>query len=243
MPDCDYCGDAFDDEEAYLHHLRDAHEGELGAIDRRRVADLDGGDGGLSSQALMVVGAGAFVVAAVVYVVFFMGSGGGGGGGGTADGPIEAQSLPQQGDDAVIQRVETFPSQGRDHVPAGTQIDYARVPPLSGTHYGSAASAGFYEETPPLGALVHTLEHGAVIIYYDPSALTPEARASLEAWSSNFTGTWSSIVVAPNPNDDPRAPYVLTAWTHRLTMDEYDPEVVRAFAAEYLGRGPENQVR
>jgi hypothetical protein len=49
--------------------------------------------------------------------------------------------------------------------------------------------------------------------------------------------------VVPNPADDPRAAYVLTAWRHRLTMDSYDEATVRAFLAEYLGRGPENPVR
>ena len=39
MPDCDYCEESFADEDAYLDHLADVHEGELGAIDRRRVAD------------------------------------------------------------------------------------------------------------------------------------------------------------------------------------------------------------
>jgi hypothetical protein len=28
-----------------------------------------------------------------------------------------------------------------------------------------------------------------------------------------------------------------------LNLDKYDPQVVRAFLAEYLGRGPENPIR
>lgn len=38
MIDCDYCGESFDDEDAYLDHLERAHEiEELGAIDVRRL--------------------------------------------------------------------------------------------------------------------------------------------------------------------------------------------------------------
>lgn len=37
MPECDYCGASFDDEDAYLTHLGDEHADELGRIDRRRV--------------------------------------------------------------------------------------------------------------------------------------------------------------------------------------------------------------
>ncbi|ADD05786.1 uncharacterized protein Nmag_2219 [Natrialba magadii ATCC 43099] len=38
MPDCDYCDASFDDEASYLAHLSRDHAGELGRIDRRRVA-------------------------------------------------------------------------------------------------------------------------------------------------------------------------------------------------------------
>lgn len=84
MPDCDYCGESFGDEDAYLDHLAAEHRGELGSIDRRRVEDHDGGgDGGLSVGPVVL--AGLLVVAGglVVWVTFFMG---GGGGGSTPDG-------------------------------------------------------------------------------------------------------------------------------------------------------------
>ena len=74
MPDCDYCGAALDDEEAELRHLSDEHEGELGAIDQRRVeAELDEGDGGVATGPLVL---GVVLLAAllvVVYVVVFVG--------------------------------------------------------------------------------------------------------------------------------------------------------------------------
>lgn len=38
MPDCDYCDRSFPDEDAYLTHLGEEHEDELGRIDSRRVA-------------------------------------------------------------------------------------------------------------------------------------------------------------------------------------------------------------
>lgn len=39
MVECRYCGDTFDEEDAYLDHLAAEHDGELSAIDQRRVAD------------------------------------------------------------------------------------------------------------------------------------------------------------------------------------------------------------
>jgi hypothetical protein len=45
------------------------------------------------------------------------------------------------------------------------------------------------------------------------------------------------------PSETIETPYVLTAWQAMLRMEEYDAETVRAFLAEYLGRGPEHPVR
>ncbi|QLH84860.1 DUF3105 domain-containing protein [Halosimplex pelagicum] len=236
MPDCDYCGATFDGEDAYLDHLADEHEGELGSIDRRRVAERNSdGDGGFPVGPAILVGLLALAGGLVVYVTFLMG-----GSGGTA----AASGLPDSGDQSVISQVQTEESNGRAHEPQGTEIDYERVPPTSGTHWGGTwETAGFYSEQPPLESLVHSLEHGAVVVYYDPAELTPEAEERLRGWATNQSENFRHFIAVPNPNDDPESAYVLTAWTKRLTMDEYDDSTVRAFTAEYLGRGPENPVR
>lgn len=50
MPDCDYCDQPSPDEGSLLEHMGEAHEGELGRIDQRRVDDHYGSDdGGLST--------------------------------------------------------------------------------------------------------------------------------------------------------------------------------------------------
>lgn len=235
MVECEYCGATFDDEEAHLEHLGAEHAGELGSIDRRRVEAATGSDKeGLPVTGLLG-GAAVLVVAVVAIWFLFLG-----GSGGEATG-IEYEPLPESGDEKWISQVETFESEGREH--RSGDIQYDRVPPLSGPHWDDWVSAGFYEETPRLERLVHSLEHGAVVIYYNESALTPGAKASLQAWTNAQDGSWTSIIAVPNPNEDPRGDYVLTAWTHRLVIDDYQAEAVQAFAAEYLGRGPENPVR
>ncbi|WP_348607287.1 DUF3105 domain-containing protein [Halobaculum rarum] len=178
-------------------------------------------------RTLGVVGSGAIAALA--------GCLGGGGGGET--------SLPENGDSELLADVESFPNQGNQHVQRGTEVDYSTRPPTSGPHYSGVIEAGFYEELQSMGDIVHTLEHGAIVAYYAPNALTDEARSNLQSWANDHTGTWKSFVAMPYPYDDPETPYTLTAWQHLLRMDEYDADVVRAFAAEYIGRGPENAVR
>ena len=245
MSDCTYCEESFSDDEAYLAHLRDAHRDELSRIDRRRVDQFEAESG----RSRAVVYGGVLVVAvllaAAVYLTMFQG----GGEDGVTDwqgaetSGIESEPLPDHGDQALLQDVQQFPSEGRGHTDPGTQVDYGTDPPTSGTHYGDWADPGFYEETPEAGYLVHSLEHGYVVIYYDPAALTPEAEASLRAFARNHQDRWAAVIVAPNPNDDPESAYVYTAWRTMLRTDEYDAEEVRAFIAEYLGRGPEHPVR
>lgn len=76
MEECSYCGESFDSEEAYLAHLVDEHEGELSAIDRRRVDQYDDGDGGGIPTGPLVLGIVLGVsVLLVVYVTLFMGGG------------------------------------------------------------------------------------------------------------------------------------------------------------------------
>lgn len=183
----------------------------------------------------VAAGAATGVLASVAGCLGFLGGGGG-------SGP-EASSLPENGDPALLEDVQSFPSEGTEHVVSGSNIDYRRLPPLSGPHYPNPVEVGFYEQPRALGNLVHSLEHGAIVVYYRPDALTDEARTSLNRWVRNRTDPWGSVIVTPYPYEDPDAPYTLTAWRNMLTMEEYDVDVMRAFCAEFIGRGPENPVR
>ncbi|MGH8777097.1 MAG: DUF3105 domain-containing protein [Jiangellaceae bacterium] len=60
-----------------------------------------------------------------------------------------------------------------DHRPDGEQIEYTSAPPTSGPHYTLPASFNrkFYtpDDSPPVEQLVHNLEHGYTILWYDPA--------------------------------------------------------------------------
>lgn len=244
MPDCDYCEASFEDEEAYLAHLQAEHKGEIGRIDRRRV---DGTASNNEEDGLPIgpIILGLILLVAVAIVAYTV-TVGGGTDGAAADadpGGPETESLPDSGEQALLEGVTQHPNEGTEHVSPDTDVEYDTTPPTSGPHYSGTVDAGFYTEAPPAGDIVHTLEHGAVVIYYDADALSPEAEQSLNEWASAHTGFWQSVVVVPHTDESVDSPYVLTAWRHSVRLSEYDTEIVRAFLAEYLGRGPENPVR
>jgi len=70
------------------------------------------------------------------------------------------------------------------HVSPGTKVSYNSNPPAGGEHYGdSTGHSGFYDTTnvPADGYLVHSLEHGAVILWYNPKMLSKDQVKQLTA--------------------------------------------------------------
>ena len=80
-------------------------------------------------------------------------------------------ALARQADQVAAQAgctpITTPPDKGRLHV-AGP-ITYDQQPPTSGQHNPSPLNAGVYNSPQAENHMVHSLEHGAVEIYYDSS--------------------------------------------------------------------------
>lgn len=135
--------------------------------------------------------------------------------------------------------IETFPDEGNTHVAVGTTMTYDTDPPTSGSHYPVPQPGGFYASAIPAGYLVHSLEHGAVVVYYD-AAVVPEADlAALEDLAAAHPGNFSQVVCVPR--SDSIYPVILTAWTRRLRLTQYDQTRIDGFVALFLGQGPERQ--
>ncbi len=133
--------------------------------------------------------------------------------------------------------IETFPDEGHTHVPVGTALSYATDPPNSGSHYPYPRSGGYSESPIAPGFLVHSMEHGAVIFYYDSALVTADQKNSLKALALAHPGTFSQVVCTPR--NDGTYPLILTAWTHRLRLTVYDQARIDGFLALFLGNGPE----
>ena len=94
---------------------------------------------------------------------------------------------------SVCQDVETKAATGnQDHVQPGTDIPYEDAPPAYGTHYDVWADIErkFYSEgdRPDVGELVHNLEHGYTIVWYDDTiAGDDKAVDQLQGLASKFT--------------------------------------------------------
>ena len=88
----------------------------------------------------------------------------------------------------------------------------------------------------PPEKLVHSLEHGGVVIYYDQPA--PAVLATLKQWAKGHPGKWDGVIVTPLPGLGQGI--VLTAWRKRLRLDQFDAARAQVFLDAFLGHGPES---
>ncbi len=150
----------------------------------------------------------------------------------------EFEVLAAQGQ-AALARVETPPGRGGGHLASGRGHIYGVPFPTSGIHDRIPADPGFYRDSQPATKLVHCVEHGHIVIYYEsPGA---EAIQLLKDWASLYGGHWDGVVATPSSGLGKAV--VLTAWRKILRLDEFDPAAAAAFIDEFRGRGPENAVR
>lgn len=86
----------------------------------------------------------------------------------------------------ALARVETFASAGRAHVPGSRAVVYPTPTPTFGPHHDAWLEPGLYREVHAPALLVHSLEHGNIVIYIDRAGIGVE-EALLE-WSRRFNG-------------------------------------------------------
>ncbi len=140
---------------------------------------------------------------------------------------------------ASLSQVRTLPLRGSGHLAIGQSHSYDERFPTSGIHAAFKVNPGFYREVQLPTALVHSIEHGHVVVYYEnPGA---DAIQFLKDWTSFYDGNWDGLVAVPAA--ELGSAVVLTAWRKIYRLDDFDPAAAAAFIDLYRGRGPENPVR
>ena len=143
---------------------------------------------------------------------------------------------------AGCDEIEEPPLEGRDHVTGA--VDYETSPPTSGDHAQTPADAGFYPDELAKETVVHNLEHGQIVIWYDPSA-PDETISFLERYTDsandpdNVGAGAEPIVAVPYVEVPEGKTYVMTAWQATQGCEAYSAEAINAFRETYQGRGPE----
>ena len=146
--------------------------------------------------------------------------------------------LAQEGQGA-LERVRSPSLQGNEHLAVGETKVYVEIFPTSGDHSATPLKAGFYQKAMPKINLVHSLEHGAIVIYFDEPG--EDAIQLFKDWTSLYTGSLDAVIATKSTGLG--AAVVMTAWTKSLRLETFDAAGAAAFLDAYRGRGPERAVR
>lgn len=123
---------------------------------------------------------------------------------------------------------------------------YSSLPATSGPHWDPSGLAqwGVYSTPQPETQLIHNLEHGGVVIWYDPEALTVEQIDALTNHVNAQTATGLSgrykFILSPWGGREPLpAPVVATTWRWLLELQTADTDAIDEFARAHYGDAPE----
>ena len=113
-------------------------------------------------------------------------------------------------------------------------VSYDQTPPVGGSHSPVWQNCGVYSEPIANENGVHSLEHGAVWITYQPDLLDSEVQAL-----QTLTRQSSFRLLSPYP--DLPSPIVISAWGYQLHIEQADDPRLRFFIERYeqSPQGPE----
>ena len=205
-------------------------------------------------QRMQLVLGGVAVIAAIAVVVLLVS---GGLGGGNGDGANDAGAQPQAASDVTLPeqkvgdlqqaakaagcRVTNPEIEGSTHESRQfAASDYKTNPPTSGNHFPEWYDDGIYNpgDTPELGKLVHTLEHGRINVQYAEGTSADDV-AKLEAFLAETDGYHMLLFQNTTGMD---AAVAATTWGHSLTCSKLDDttfDALRTFRTSYIDKGPE----
>jgi hypothetical protein len=117
--------------------------------------------------------------------------------------------------------------------------NYPSTPPTSGPHHAVPLSAGVYDEAPEMGRVIHSLEHGAAIVWYAPSVPDEQLDRIRAFYEGSDAG--DRVIVAPYeyPSEGEAGrlsagtQMALVAWHHLETCAGLDLAAAFDFTARY----------
>jgi hypothetical protein len=132
-----------------------------------------------------------------------------------------------------------------DHVAEGSDPGpYYSNPPAGGKHYANDWEAGFYtgdepnvQVTYPEGYLVHNLEHGYIIFWYN-CALSENCEV-LKSQIQSVMDEFGGVKLIAFPWADMDTPLTLVSWGRILPIETIDQNIMRQFVQTNRNKAPE----
>ena len=130
----------------------------------------------------------------------------------------------------TIEGLQTYVVTSAEHT--NDPVAYPQSPPVGGPHFPVWQTCGAYSVPLPNERAVHSEEHGAVWLTYQPD-LPQKQVTRLQKLADGS----DDILVSPYPGQD--APIIASAWGAQLKLDSPGDKRLDQFIAFYAGHGPE----
>jgi Protein of unknown function (DUF3105) len=137
---------------------------------------------------------------------------------------VTSATPPVDPETIEIEGLQTFEVLEAVHVE--TAVDYEMSPPAGGPHNPAWLNCGIYELPVQAENAVHSLEHGAVWITYDPAVVT---GADLDALRSKMPRSYIIL----SPFEGLQAPVVASAWGAQVELDGVADPRLEQFIVKY----------
>jgi hypothetical protein len=124
-----------------------------------------------------------------------------------------------------IEGVQSFDKLTQDHVE--TPVTYPQTPPVGGDHNAVWQNCGIYPEPVANENAVHSMEHGAVWVTYQPNL--PEAQLN-----TLRTLARANSYLLVTPYEGIKTPVVASAWGKQLALPSADDPRLEVFLRTYL---------
>lgn len=143
----------------------------------------------------------------------------------------------------AVQNVSPYQPEDQDRVHISGQMPalstYPSVPPASGPHNPVTQGPGVYDAPPDVDRVIHSLEHGAVVVWYAPDATGDELDRLLRFFNESTAG--ARVIVAPYDYPDqgaagslpPGTQMALVSWHHVQACQQVSLAAAFDFAAKY----------
>lgn len=148
---------------------------------------------------------------------------------------------------------ESFPATGAgEHVPNGNPLpQFSTNPPTSGPHYADPLPEGFYDEDSdeaiflpnPQGFIVHSMEHGYVVFWYNCAIVSEDECAALKSDIGSVMDQYNSFKIIAFPWTSTDVPVVATSWGRMYEMESWDAELAANIIERNRNHSPESSAR
>lgn len=128
----------------------------------------------------------------------------------------------------ALEGVRSYDKLSQDHVTE--RVDYPQTPPVGGAHHAAWWNCGIYDTQIPEHHAVHSLEHGAVWLTYQPGLAADQLETLKRMAGEEF--------MLLSPVEGQPAPVMATAWGHQLSVQSAADPQISSFIREYR-QGPQ----